>query len=343
MTMKSDPQKINVIVTTNNDSHFKEDVESLAQLYIDISNRFSSGVAAMDYINYNSTNLVITDVELNDMNVNEFIKNVNKNFKINQIPVVMISEESSKDFVLDAIGAGCSGFVIRPYSLETLKEHIKNVVDLEKFGEIEEELVNEANEKINAGNYNSAIEDLQEVVGDGNDLASSYFEYGTKYLLNKKYTKAIIAFQKALKMNGLYIKAYTGMAEAYNGKGDKEKYKYYLEKAADEYAKIDNFQEVKKLFTEILKADPNAPNPYNTLGINLRKEGKFQLAKDAYFQALNLDPQDENIHFNMAKSYYFANDLENSLKYLQNALNINSYFEEARILYKKLTGHNWSN
>ena len=141
MSLKSVSSNINVIMTTNNDKHFQEDLENLAQLYIDISNRFSSGVAAMDYINYNTTNLVVTDVELNDMNVNEFIKNVNKSFKINQIPVVIISEESSKDFVLDAIGSGCSGFVIRPYSLETLKEHIKNVVDLEKFGEIEEELV----------------------------------------------------------------------------------------------------------------------------------------------------------------------------------------------------------
>ena len=343
MSLQSTSERINVIMTTNNDVHYKEDVENLSQLYIGVSNRFSSGIAAMDYLKYNPTNLVVTDVDLNDMNVIEFIKNINSRFKMNQVPVVIISEESTKEFVLDAIAAGCSGFVIRPYKMETLKEHIKNIVDLERFGDIEEDLVNEANEKITQGDYNSALEDLQEVLGDGEDVASSYFENGTKYLLNKKYTKAIIAFQKALKMNSLYIKAYTGMAEAYKGKGDTEKYKYYLEKAADEYAKIDNFNEVKKLFTEILKTDPHAPNPYNTLGINLRKEGKFKLAIDAYLQALNLDPQDENIHFNMAKSYYFGNDLENAMKYLQNALNLNRHFEEARILYKKMAGKEWPN
>ncbi len=68
------------------------------------------------------------------------------------------------------------------------------------------------------------------------------------------------------------IKCYTGLAEAYKGKGDMEKYKYYLQKAADEYAKRDNFDEVKELFIKILKTDPNAPNPYNTLGIQFRKK-----------------------------------------------------------------------
>lgn len=331
----------NVIVTTSNNDHFQIDFQSLKQLDLQVAHRFSSAVAALDYIAYNSTDLVITDIELNDMDVHAFIAEVNALVRLDAAPVVVFSAQSSRDFVLDAIAAGCSGFVIRPYSLETLRNHLQTIVQLEQLSEIEDNLLAEAEDKMSQGDYDGAIQDLGDIVTGGGDQAEDYFKKGNHFLVEQKFSKAIVAFKKAIKLNSLFIKAYTGIAEAYKLKGDLDSYKAYLQKAADEYARLDDFLEVRKIFSQILKCDANAPNPYNTLGINLRKEGKYLQALEAYKQALNLDPNDENIHYNVAKSYYFANEIEKTRHSLEQALTINPDFQEARDFYRKVTGGDW--
>lgn len=343
--MRQGTDHADVVITTNNDQHYFEDVNNLSKLQIEVTHRFSSAVAALDYVKYNRTRLLITDVELNDMQVYDFLRQLRKQVKINNIPVVVISHDSSKEFVLEVIAAGCSGFVIRPYMLDTLRKHIQHVVEEEKFYEIEDELLDQAQAKLVSGDFDGAIADLGEIIsgdkGSQKSEAEKYFEMGTRYLLEKKYGKAIIAFNRALKLNSLFIKAYTGLAEAYKGKGDMEKYKFYLQKAADHYAKLNEFDEVKGLFVKILQCDPNAPNPYNTLGINLRKKGKYHLACEAYHQALKLDPKDENIYYNLAKAYFFAKQTDKAIECLKQAIAINNDFEEAKKFFTELTNKKW--
>ncbi len=330
--MKKFPS-LKVVITTSNERHYKEDIEGLKRLKINIANRFSAGMAALDYLKFNLTHMVFSDIELSDMSILTFLRKVRREIKNYLVPVIVISSNSEEGFVLDVIAAGCAGFIIRPYEVTTLLDYILYVLEQRRFLEIEEELINDANRKIAAGNFEEAIEELSEIAEErGEDEADSYFEMGTEYLLKKKYNLAIMAFNKALKINNVLVKCYTGLAEAYKGKGDLEKYKYYLQKAADEYARRDNFDEVKELFIKILKTDPNAPNPYNTLGIRFRKMGKYNLAIDAYKQALKLNPRDENIHYNMAKALYFSNRYRTALKFLRNALRINPDFSEARMM-----------
>lgn len=331
---------LKVIITTNNDYNYKYDIKMLKSIYIKVTNRFSSGTGTIDFLKFNSTHLVIADIEIADMNIITFLKRVRRDIKKYLVPIIVISSNSEKEFVLDVIAAGCSGFIIRPYSISVLLDYILYALEQSKFMELEEEAINMATSEITKGNFDSGIEILEEIVEDTKESeAESFFQKGTEYLLNKKYNLAIIAFNKALKLNNLMIKCYTGLAEAYKGKGDMERYKYYLQKAADEYAKRDNFEEVKELFIKILKTDPNAPNPYNTLGIQFRKKQKYGLAIKAYSQAIKLNPNDENIHYNMAKALFFAKEYTKSLKFIKNALRLNPNFSEASLLEKEVLKH----
>ncbi len=328
---------LRIVITTENDEHYRIDVLNLKKLTIKVANRFSSGVATIDYVKHNLTHIVISDIEISDMSVFALIRKIRREIRNYVVPVIVISSNSEREFVLDAIGAGCSGFIIRPYEIKTLKDYILYVLDQKKFLELQEEALSYATKDISSGKYDEGIEIIEEIIEDtATNEAEEIFEKGTEYLLKGKYNLAIIAFNKALKLNNFLIKCYTGLAEAYKGKGDMEKYKYYLQKAADEYAKRDNFDEVKELFVKILKTDPNAPNPYNTLGIQFRKRGKYKLAINAYKQALKLNPYDENIHFNMAKALFFAKKYKSSLKFIENAKKINPEFTEADSLEKMI-------
>ncbi len=67
----------------------------------------------------------------------------------------------------------------------------------------------------------------------------------------------------------------------------------------------------------------------NTLGIQLRKDRNFDGAIDYYRKALDLNPADDHVHFNIARAYFDKGDLEKSLAYLDHALGINPGFAEA--------------
>ncbi len=62
---------------------------------------------------------------------------------------------------------------------------------------------------------------------------------------------------------------------------------------------------------------------FNTLGIALRQQGKWEEATKDYKRALKIAPEDENLHYNMAMAYVDGKDYEKAATWLDKALRIN--------------------
>ncbi len=329
-----------VFILTANREHAKRDRGCLKDFHPKTVVEFASGVEALDSWSFYTVDLLLLDTELTDMEGVKFLRLMRGDAHMRKVPVVMVTSENHKNKVLDAISAGCDGYIIRPYSKKTYENHLARAWQVERVTEIEEILVDEAREKVAKGDFDGAIDAFEEFFSEENQ-AQGYYDSGMRYLMEGKYGKAIAAFKKAVNLNDLYAEAYKGMAEAYKGKGDMESCQKYLQKAAEVFATIDRLEECRELFIEILKYDAQTPNPFNTLGVNLRKRGDVGGALRAYRQALELTPMDENIYFNMAKAYYFLGDKDGSLERLRQALSLNPSFAEGRALYEKLAGSPW--
>ena len=87
--------------------------------------------------------------------------------------------------------------------------------------------------------------------------------------------------------------------------------------------------------------ESEAPNPFNSLGVQLRRKGDHAGAVKAYKRALELTPDDENVYFNLAKAFVFTNNKESAETNLRKALSLNGEFDEARAMFEKLTGQQW--
>jgi len=330
-----------VFVATSQDALFKETRENLAKLGYSNCARFSSGKAAAEFIKYNPSRVIIVDTEVEDLTLSEFIAALREVRQAEFLHILVIASERTEEFVLGMISAGCSGLVLRPYNLDALKNHMLQSEKLERAQDSEREAVDQATTMIGQGRYEDAIGDLTLVVSHQDDQANKFFFEGCQLLVEKKWSDAIQAFNQSLSRNQTYIKAYEGLARAYLGKNDTDRYRFYLQKAAEEYAKLDNFAKVKKIFVEIVKYDVNAPNPYNTLGIRLRQEKQYKEAIAAYFQAIELSPHDENIHYNMAKAYFCDAEPAKSLECIRLALSLSPEHIEALKMYRVLTGISW--
>jgi tetratricopeptide (TPR) repeat protein len=326
-----------IVLITASDENAKRDALALKQFRPRRMLRFSSGAEAIEYLNAGKADIILLDAELGDMDGVKFLKLVRLNMNLKNTPVVMVTSDGRRNRVLDAIAAGCAGYILRPYSVDTFKRHVLRACQAERMTEVEELQVKEAREMVSLGNYDDAIEAFEEIVSEQNQ-AQKYYDLGCKYLMRQKFGQAIIAFKKAVKINDLYAEAYKGLAEAYKGKGDLDNYKTFAQKAAEVFAQFNRMEEVKDLFIEILKYDPDSPNPFNTLGVNLRRAGDLPGALHAYRRALELTPEDENIHFNMSKAYFFMGDEPKAKARVAAALAINPDFTEGRKLYLKIFG-----
>ncbi len=334
------PEFETVFILSGDREHVKRDRDCLREFKPKTVVEFASGAEALDSWRFYKVDLALVDSMLGDMDGVSFLRRLRVLDERREVPVVMITPENAKEAVLDAIAAGCDGYVLRPYSRKTYEGHVLMALRSGRALEIEEALADEGREKVSQGDFDGAIESFEELFSDAGQ-AQGYFDAGMRFLAQQQFGKAIAAFKRALKLNDLHAEAYKGMAEAYAAKGDEDMRLACLQRAAALYAETDRLEDCKRLFIEILKYDAAAPNPFNTLGVNLRKRGDVGGALRAYAQALELTPMDENIYYNMAKAYYVVKDRENCLTRLRQALALKPDFSEAGALYEKLAGTAW--
>lgn len=324
-----------VIIVAKNEDNARRDRRSLASFRPQRVEHFTSGDKALDFLRGNRVDIVLLDSQLDDMDATQFLRAARRDLRLKDVPVVMVTANSSREKVLDAIAQGCAGYILRPYSEDTFAKHVLRGCQVERVTEIERQQIADARDMIAAGNFDDAIEAFEEIISEQN-MAQKYYDMGCRCLVRQKFGQAIIAFKKAIKFNDLFAEAYKGLADAYKAKGEIDEFKRYLQKAAEIHAQFNRLEETKELFIEILKYDQLSPNPFNSLGVKLRKSGDLAGALHAYTQALTLTPDDENIHFNMSKAYYFMGNVDGAKTSVEKALECDPSFEEGRKLYRKL-------
>ncbi|AGW14981.1 tetratricopeptide repeat protein [Megalodesulfovibrio gigas] len=326
-----------ILILTGKPMHAKHDKMALARMKPEKIHVLASGVKALELLRNYSVPLVLLDSELEDMPGLEFMRRLRQVPELRQTMVIMVTAEARRDRVLDSISAGVGGYILRPYSIATFERHIRLAQRTEMFTEIEQEQVREGRELVEAGAFDEAIESFEELVTE-QDESHRYYDMGMRYLMDGKYGKAIVAFKKAVQINDLFAEAYKGLAEAYKGKGETAAHARYLQKAAEVYAQLDKLEETKELFIQILKYENKTPNPFNTLGVKLRRQGDYRGAVHAYRRAIELTPDNEALYFNLARAFLFMGDREQAEKHALQALIMRGEFPEALDLYEEITG-----
>jgi len=261
-----------VVILTNSEEHAKRDRYAMQAFRPRNVVHFSSGSEAIDYLSVNRADMVLLDSNLDDMDGVRFLKLIRHNMQLKDTPVVMVTSDSTRNHVLDAIAAGCAGYIIRPYSPDTFKNHVLRASQVERMTEIEQQQVRDAREMVDMGNFDDAIEAFEEIVSEQN-LARKYYDMGCKYLVKQKYGQAIIAFKKAVKINALIAEAYRGLAEAYKGKSDMEQYKSFMQKAAEVYASSTAWRRPRSFSSRCSSTTPPLPTPSTPWGCACARAG----------------------------------------------------------------------
>ncbi|MFH1137897.1 MAG: tetratricopeptide repeat protein [Pseudomonadota bacterium] len=95
-------------------------------------------------------------------------------------------------------------------------------------------------------------------------------------------------------------------------------------------------QEAEKAFKASIQDNPDNVFVYNRLGIAFRRQKKFVEAVNLYLKALTLDPDEENLLFNLARAYLGAGKKDLAAASLNKAIKLHPEFSEARELLAKI-------
>ncbi len=69
-------------------------------------------------------NLVLSDINMPNMDGIEFLRKMKANDEWKDLPVVMVTTEGSKTKVLEAVELGAAGYVRKPFTAEQIKEKL---------------------------------------------------------------------------------------------------------------------------------------------------------------------------------------------------------------------------
>lgn len=161
-----------------------------------------TGLKALDLINEHIPTIIVSEIQLPDINGITFCRKVRGNSKTGRVPLILLTAKTEVDSQLEAIEAGVDVFLAKPFEIEVLKANITNLIRrIEKT----EEFINRR-----------LLINAQQVEVDSRDdkLLKEVVEYIHENMTNSNITAREISYSVGVSHSNLYrkIKNITGQS-----------------------------------------------------------------------------------------------------------------------------------
>lgn len=88
----------------------------------------SDGLEALNVLKSQRVDLILTDINMPNMDGLQLLREVRSNDSWKKLPVVMITTEGAQRKVLEAVELGASDYVRKPFSAQEMKEKLTEVM-----------------------------------------------------------------------------------------------------------------------------------------------------------------------------------------------------------------------
>jgi two-component system chemotaxis response regulator CheY len=88
------------------------------------------GKQALELLRAHSMDLILSDINMPEMNGEEFLRAVRADEALSHIPVVVISTDASLGRVERMLGLGASGYITKPFTAERLRAELERVLEV---------------------------------------------------------------------------------------------------------------------------------------------------------------------------------------------------------------------
>lgn len=87
------------------------------------------GRTALPMLEHGSFDFLVTDWNMPGMTGIDLLRAVRASEKLKALPVLMVTAEARRDQIIEAAQAGVNGYIVKPFTAETLKEKIDRIFE----------------------------------------------------------------------------------------------------------------------------------------------------------------------------------------------------------------------
>jgi len=87
------------------------------------------GLTALPMLQSGSFELLVTDWNMPGMQGIDLLKAVRADPKLATLPVLMVTAEQKKEQIIEAAKAGVNGYIVKPFTAQTLKEKLEKIFE----------------------------------------------------------------------------------------------------------------------------------------------------------------------------------------------------------------------
>ena len=86
------------------------------------------GVEALKVLNDRSVNLILSDINMPNMDGLQLLTQLKASEKWKSVPIVMVTTEGGQAKVIEAVQLGAAGYVRKPFTAEQIKEKLTGLI-----------------------------------------------------------------------------------------------------------------------------------------------------------------------------------------------------------------------
>jgi two-component system, chemotaxis family, chemotaxis protein CheY len=99
-------------------------INTLTKLGYESFTEAGNGKEGLDRLSAGPVDMVITDWNMPEMNGVDFVRNLRATERGKSLPVLMVTTNAANADVAEALQAGVTNYVVKPFTADTLKEKI---------------------------------------------------------------------------------------------------------------------------------------------------------------------------------------------------------------------------
>ncbi len=255
--------------------------------------------------------IIFCHPRLEDMSASQFVELIRLSPLLKHIPIIAIAGNSEEGNLFQSIGCGFAQVLTRPYSLYDLQKALAQTQELKH----ESENITPAQPTKNKEDFDVALKTLESYKGQ-NARAVMYFNEGLKLLKEKSWDMAIVALSKVLYNQELKGEAEYGLAIAWQGKNNAEKYTYFLNEACLSLVRTQKWARARHAYTKLLQVMPHALNPFVRTAEGLIRGQNFRDAGATLLLGIGLSSEKDVLE-RIARACFYTENMEFTLDRVQ--------------------------
>ncbi|MCR5563368.1 MAG: hypothetical protein K6F46_08395 [Desulfovibrio sp.] len=312
----ADSAKLPGVLLLSQDSTLSSiDRHSLRQIGVAEITSMTSGAEAARWLAdennlpVSSEIIVVCSETLADMSGEKFCDIVRLHPRLLALPVLLILSSDSELAQLKALGCGASAMLVRPYSLNVLRQALQELK------------VTDAAARPKRGGETAGTHDFDKALEtfasnwQQTYSAENHLRAGMRYLHEGKWNNALQAFKQALTNETIRAEAELGLALAWHGKSDERQFCHWLACAAKTFIRVRNWQRARTAYARLMQANPEARDPYFSQARRLIRRNRYSAAAETLAERLQIS-NERGICEDFAKICLVADSPEVMLDFL---------------------------